>query len=215
MMQFEHLTIKNFRGIRLLELPLGGDSFVVHGPNGSGKSGVIDAIDFALTGRVSRLSGAGMGEVSLLRHGPHVHNRKDPKSAIVELKVRDIDSGKSATITRTVKNAKTFTLEPDLEEVRASLLEAQAHPELTLSRREIINYIATRPAQRSSQVQALLKLDRLDEYRKLLQQTKNKANSELNTAQTAVTNAKQNITSHIGHTEFSSEALLSEVNKKT
>lgn len=214
MIQFEHLTIHNFRGIRVLDLPLNGESFVVHGPNGSGKSGVIDAIDFALTGSVSRLSGGGMGDVSLLRHGPHVHNRENPESAKVKLKVRDLDSGKSATLTRAVKNAKTFTLEPDLEEVRASLQEAQAHPELTLSRREIINYIATRPAQRSDQVQALLKLKRLDDYRRTLLQAKNKAIKEHEAAVTAVNKAKQNLASHVGQHEHSPEILLRAINKK-
>ena len=31
-------------------------SFVVSGPNGSGKSGVVDAIQFALTGEIGRLT---------------------------------------------------------------------------------------------------------------------------------------------------------------
>ena len=66
MIQLEHLHIEEFRGIRSIDLALGAKSFVVYGPNGSGKSGVVDAIDFALTGSVARLVGDGTGGVSLL-----------------------------------------------------------------------------------------------------------------------------------------------------
>lgn len=59
MIQIEEINIREFRGIRDLRLTLGCKSFVVWGPNGSGKSGVVDAIDFALTGDITRLSGAG------------------------------------------------------------------------------------------------------------------------------------------------------------
>lgn len=51
-----NLHIEEFRGIRDLDLDMDGSSFVVVGPNGSGKSGVVDAIDFVLTGNVTRLS---------------------------------------------------------------------------------------------------------------------------------------------------------------
>lgn len=88
MIQLEHLHIEEFRGIRTFELPLDSKSFVVHGPNGSGKSGVVDAIDFALTGNIGRLAGTGTGGVTLAKHGPHVHQRDNPAAAIVALTVK-------------------------------------------------------------------------------------------------------------------------------
>lgn len=63
MIQLQRLRIEEFRGIRELELKMDGKSLVVVGPNGSGKSGVVDAIDFVLTGNVARLSGAGTGGI--------------------------------------------------------------------------------------------------------------------------------------------------------
>lgn len=68
MIQLHKLRIEEFRGIRKLELKLDGKSLVVAGPNGSGKSGVVDAIDFVLTGNVARLSGAGTGGISVTKH---------------------------------------------------------------------------------------------------------------------------------------------------
>ena len=38
-----------------------GEHIGLIGPNGTGKSGIVDALDFALTGNISRLSGNGTG----------------------------------------------------------------------------------------------------------------------------------------------------------
>src|SRR5665648_229882 len=168
MIQLEHLHIEEFRGIREIDLPLGSKSFVVHGPNGSGKSGVVDAIDFALTGNIGRLAGSGTGGVTLAKHGPHVHQRDNPAAAIVALTVKDIDTGVTAVLTRSIKYPTQFTLDPDTTEMREAIAHAQAHPELTLSRREIIKYVVSKPADRAQGVQALLKLERLDLFRRLL-----------------------------------------------
>ena len=123
MIQLEHLHVEDFRGIRVLDLPLKSKSFAVHGPNGSGKSGVVDAVDFALSGSIHRLSGAGTGGVTLLKHGPHVHKRDDPGAAIVELTVKDVVTGDTAVIRRSIKDPSVFSLSPDTPTIRASLAE--------------------------------------------------------------------------------------------
>lgn len=197
MIQLEHLHIEDFRGIRLIDLPLGSKSFAVHGPNGSGKSGVVDAIDFALTGVISRLAGAGTGGVTLLKHGPHVSKRDDPSAAIVKLTVKDVDSGETAVLTRNIKAPNKVLLDPDTPAMRAAIAEAQAHPELTLSRREIIKYVVSKPADRASEVQALLKLNRLDEYRKLLRSALTKTSTELTSATNERESAETSFLAHL------------------
>ena len=72
MIKLIEVYIEEFRGIKKLTLHPNGENFVIHGPNGSGKSGVVDAIDFGLTGDISRLAGKGTGSLSLKTHGPHV-----------------------------------------------------------------------------------------------------------------------------------------------
>lgn len=57
MIQVESLTIAEFRGIRSLSLNLQRRNFAVCGSNGTGKSGVVDALEFVLTGTISRLTG--------------------------------------------------------------------------------------------------------------------------------------------------------------
>ena len=80
-MRVLELEIHNVRGIPNLLLKPDGRNFVVWGPNGSGKSAVVDAIDFLLTGRISRLTGKGTGDITLNKHGPHIDHK--PKEATV------------------------------------------------------------------------------------------------------------------------------------
>ena len=96
------------RGIRELQLTPQRKSFVISGPNGSGKSGVVDAIQFGLTGEISRLSGKSTGGLSVQKHGPHVDRRDDPAAAEVSLTLYFPDLDKTAVLTRNVKAAKTI-----------------------------------------------------------------------------------------------------------
>ena len=87
MIRIETIRIQDFRGIRDLTLNLKGLNFAACGPNGTGKSGIIDAIEFALTGNISRLLGGGTGSFSVKAHGPHVDSRNKPERAAVTLTV--------------------------------------------------------------------------------------------------------------------------------
>ncbi|WP_374210203.1 ATP-binding protein, partial [Pseudonocardia sp. McavD-2-B] len=165
MLKIANISIREFRGIRELDLDLSCKPFAVWGPNGSGKSGVIDAIDFALTGSVSRLTGAGSGGVTLLRHGPHVHSRDAPVKAEVSLEIVTTSGGRRAVLRRDVRSPKTFTLTPEIAEVREAVERVASHPELTLARRDIIKFVTAEAGERSKEVQALLKLEKLSQAR--------------------------------------------------
>lgn len=212
MIKLEHLHVEEFRGIRSIDLPLNSKSFVVYGPNGSGKSGVVDAIDFALTGEVERLKGSGTGGISLLQHGPHVDCRDNPTLSLVALTVKDVDSGETSVLTRRVKDANTFDLDPENQSIRNAILEAEIHPELTLSRREIIKYIITKPGDRAKQVQSLLKLDRLDEFRALLKSVQNKAESKYKSAKSDNDSAEKALISHLNIQNLTVEEIKKEIN---
>ncbi len=71
-MKILELKINKIRGIKSLTLTPKGNTFVVWGPNGTGKSGVIDSIDFLLTGQITRLIGASTKALTLKKHGPHI-----------------------------------------------------------------------------------------------------------------------------------------------
>ena len=214
MIQIEAVRITQLRGIRELKLTPGRKSFVVSGPNGSGKSGVVDAIQFGLTGEISRLSGTGTGGLTVQKHGPHVDRRDDPASAEVSLTLYFPELGKSAILTRNIKTAKTFTLDPDVASVRAELKEVARHPELTLSRREIIKYILVEAGERSKEIQSLLKLEMIGNIRRVLATAKNKGVAEHTTAQKDTTNAKDALRRHLDVKILSAEDVLAAVNSR-
>ena len=168
MIRIEAIRIQEFRGIRELELDFDRENFGICGPNGTGKSGLVDAIEFALTGDISRLSGRGTGDLSVKDHGPHVDMREHPANAKVELSAFFPSLGRSATIARSVARPRAYDLEPDDFQIRQVFEELQVHPEFALSRREIIRYILAQPNQRAGDVQGLLRLDEIESTRKVL-----------------------------------------------
>ncbi len=212
MIQIESVTIREMRGIRELEIKPNRKNFVVSGPNGSGKSGVVDAIQFALTGEISRLTGKGTGGLTVQRHGPHVARRDDPAVAEVSLGLYVPDTNKSAVLTRTVKTARQFRLEPEDPAIRAVIEEAAQHPELSLSRREIIKYIIVEAGQRSQEIQALLKLEEIGAIRGVLKTVGNKLSITHRIAKEKVTAANDALRRHLALTELSAERILSAVN---
>ena len=214
MIQIESILIRELRGIRDLELAPSRKNFVVSGPNGSGKSGVVDAIQFALTGEISRLSGKGTGGLSVQRHGPHVDRRDDPAAAEVSLRLYAPTQNKSVVLTRNVKTAKSFRLEPDDPEIRAIIEEVAKHPELSLSRREIIRYILVEAGQRSKQIQALLRLEQIGETRGVLKTARNKLSISLTTALRDVENAEDAFRRHLDVKHLKEEGILAVVNPR-
>jgi energy-coupling factor transporter ATP-binding protein EcfA2 len=212
--QIESIHIQEFRGIRDLTLTMNRSNFVISGPNGSGKSGVVDAIQFALSGEIGRLKGAGTGDLSLSDHGPHVERRSDPEAACVTLTVYIPHLGKSATITRTIKKPKQPKIVPNDEAVKAIIADVAEHPELTLARREIIKFIVTEATQRSRDVQTLLKLDDIDQVRATLKTTENKLNAEHTAAKTQSDSAEESLKRHLDIPVLKSEDLLAAVNKR-
>lgn len=137
MIKLESAHIEEVRGIRKLDLDFHREKFAISGPNGSGKSGVIDAIEFGLTGNIGRLTGRGTKGLSVSEHWPHVDKTKFPDAAFVTLKVFLPTLAKTATITRKVNAPSKLKIEPADADIVAVLEEVADHPEITLSRREI------------------------------------------------------------------------------
>jgi recombinational DNA repair ATPase RecF len=166
-MPLERLSIRDFRGIRALDLDCRGKSFAVLGPNGSGKSSIADALDFLLTGDVKRLRGEGTGNLSLTRHGVNLNGT--PATSVVEADFSTGD-GKRATLRRRASAAGEFENATSIPAgVRATIELAAQGGQHLLTRREILRYIFTEPRKRGEQVAALLRLTQLDELRKELQ----------------------------------------------
>lgn len=165
MIHITTIKIEEFRGIRELSLDLAGGNFGLCGPNGSGKSGVVDAIEFCLTGNITRLSGQGAGELNVKGHAPHVDQRANPEKARVTITAFIPALAKEVTITRSVKSPRSVSITPADPVIKAVVEELRMHPEFALSRREIAKYIVTPPSRRSDDVQNLLRLDHVGRLR--------------------------------------------------
>ncbi|MEO0853706.1 MAG: ATP-binding protein, partial [Cyanobacteria bacterium J06648_11] len=213
MIKLETLSVRNFRGIRVLDLEFGGKNFAVQGPNGSGKSGVVDAIEFALTGGISRLKGSGTAGVSPKKHGPHVDYRDKASEATVELQVTVQATGNKATIVRSLGKPNTPTITPNNEEARSIFQRAMNHPEFVLSRREVIKYILVEARKRSIEIQTLLKLERIDEFSTALKTASNTASKNFNAAEGSRDRAQDGLRTALSIEDLSSEALLAEINR--
>ncbi len=214
MIKIESVHIEEVRGIRKLDIDFGREKFAISGPNGSGKSGVIDAIEFGLTGQMGRLTGRGTKGLSVSEHGPHVDRVKFPDAAFVELRIFLTDLNKSVKITRMISAPKKPKIEPGDPDVEAALAEIAEHPEITLSRREVLRFILVEPTKRSEEIQSLLKLDEIGRMRSGLNTAQNKLNNAHSTAVAQLQSRRNALTLHLQIATPNSENLLEAVNKR-
>lgn len=214
MIKLESAHIEEVRGIRKLDLDFRREKFAISGPNGSGKSGVIDAIEFGLTGRIGRLAGRGTKGLSVAEHGPHVDKTKFPDAAFVELRVFLPKINKSATITRNVSSPKKPKIEPDDDDVKAALAEIADHPEITLSRRDILRFILVEPTTRSEEIQTILKLDEIGQTRSALNTAQNRLQSAHRATTVQVQSNQNALQLHLQIPALRSDHLLEAVNKR-
>jgi len=212
--KLETVHIEEVRGIRKLDIDFQKGTFVISGPNGSGKSGVIDAIEFALTGQIGRLAGRGTKGLSVAEHGPHVDKIKFPDASYVELRVFLPDIGKSATITRKVSSPKKFKIVPADEDIKLALAEITDHPEITLSRREILRFILVEPTKRSEEIQTILKLDEIGETRSALNAAQNKLQIARSNASAQVQSSRSTLQLHIQIVALNAADLLEVINAR-
>lgn len=215
MIRIDKIYIKEFRGIRELTLDLKGQNFAACGLNGTGKSGIVDAIEFALTGNISRLAGAGTGGLSVKAHGPHVDSRNKPEAASVTLDVTIPALGnKKAQIRRTLKSTNAPEIKPADKEVVAVFESVNLHPEFVLSRRELIRYVLSEPGQRSKEVQSLLRLDDIEKLRSVLQKIANACTKELPGLERAESDAIRNLLAVLDTAQLSKKSVLEAVNPR-
>jgi energy-coupling factor transporter ATP-binding protein EcfA2 len=213
--QLETVHIEWARGIaQKLELDFQRKPFAISGPNGSGKSAVIDAVEFALTGQIGRLEGTGTKGLSIAEHGPHVDKAKFPDAAFVKLCVYIPELKKSATIIRKFKSPKKPVIEPADDDIKAALDEVADHPEITLSRRDIIRFILVEPSKRSAEIQTLLKLDEIGETRSALNTAQNRLQSTLRSASAQVRAKSEALRLHLQIETLAADQLLAAVNKQ-
>jgi ABC-type cobalamin/Fe3+-siderophores transport system ATPase subunit len=214
MIRLQNISIHEFRGIRELDLDFQETHFGICGPNGTGKSGVVDAIEFALTGSITRLTGQGTSGISVRAHGPHVDSRKTPEKAWVKLTVTIPSLKKTASIERSVGAPSQPVILPGDADILAVFRSLSHHPEFALSRREILKYVLIAPGERAKEVQTLLRLDQIEKVRTSLQKVANEYTADSKRAKEEVDFVVTRVLQALGIAEFKGDAILRAVNER-
>ncbi len=179
-MKILELQIENIRGIRELPLKPDGKNLVVWGPNGSGKSGVVDALDFLLTGRISRLMGKGTADISLSEHGPHIDH--GASKAVVRAKISVPGLSQAVEIRRCMAKPKVLECNPVVRPKLDPLIALAERGQYVLTRRDILRFITADAGTRAQGINELMNLTDIETVRKTLVRVRNDSNAGLQNA---------------------------------
>lgn len=211
-MKIQNLEVKNIRGIKYIKINPEGMNLVVFGPNGTGKSAIVDAIDFLLTGEISRLTGEGTKLLSLKEHGCHIDSRVDLKNTIVVAKVKIDD--KEIVIERSINRPSFLKVEPkEHKALVESCLDAAGLGLHILSRRDILNYINAEAGKRAKEIMNLMNLSDIENLRSTLVTVRNEAESEFKQAESNLNISTRDTYNLLSLSNFSEEAVLDKVNE--
>ena len=211
-MKLLELEIHNIRGIRELLLKPAGNNMVIWGPNGSGKSSVVDAVDFLLTGDISRLKGRGTGGIKLGEHGRHIDS--EPEEAWVRGVLQLPKMKKPVEIKRCVAEPKDFMCNPDSARPKLQPVLALAkRGQHVLTRREILKYITAERKTRAQEIQTLLDIDEVENIRAALVKVRNRLQKDAKATQRAVKGAEGAVNATLQFQTFDEKAALQEVNR--
>ena len=211
-MKIEELYIRNIRGIVELEIKPKCKNFVIYGHNGTGKSAIVDAIDFLLTGEISRISGTGTGSLSIKQHGKHIDTPEDGESLVRAL-IRIENCPDLITLERHIEKPSKIIFDSKYSQFVTPILELAKHQHHLLSRREILNFITAVPKNRAEKITSLLNLSSLEDFRSNLQKIKNSKERNKSQKETILSSQKNDICSSIEKENFSDTDILEYVNK--
>jgi len=127
----KRLEVKNLRGIKYINLKLDKKPILLYAENGKGKSSIIDAIEWALTGKISSLTG--IQGVTFDKHAHHILSNSSQKQVVIEMD----DSSILSTGSMPISNTKA-----------AKLKEAMGHGLNILRRSQLLRSISAVPKER-------------------------------------------------------------------
>jgi len=210
-MKLLELDIRYVRGIHTLELTPNGNNQVIWGPNGSGKSAVVDAVDFLLTGQISRLAGRGAGELSLTQHGPHVDHTEEEATVTGIFRVPGVPA--PLKLSRCFSDPGTLAYDHAYAANLEPILALARRGQHVLSRREILKYIWAEAGTRAEQIQELLNLKDVEDIRQALVRAEHDLARELTAAIANVEKARSELNGALQLTTFDLAAVIAIANQ--
>ena len=204
------MTIHNVRGLTDLHLEFDGKNVVILGPNGAGKSGVVDAIDFLFTGRISRLTGEGTAGISLSRHGPHIDH--EPDSAMVSATVQLNGIHEPVELTRFMSQSDQVICSDNAEEPLTRIRDLMLRGGVILTRRDILRFVAAEAGKRADEIEQLLHLNDVDDLRTSFGRARTELERKKKAAKAAIKTAEAEVNVTLDLDSYSTEGLLAAVN---
>lgn len=211
-MRLLELEIHNFRGIKHLLLDIRGKNFVIYGPNGSGKSGVVDAIEFLLVGKISRLSGSGTNGITINKHGSHIDC--DPKEASIRAVFKLPEIVEPVELRRTVGDFDKLGCNKDSTPQLDKIINMAQRGHFVLTRRDILKYIVSQAGTRAQEIQELLNILEIENIRKVLVRAKNDLDRKYKAAKFPINEAEGAIKATLQLKTFREDTVLRIINEK-
>ncbi len=209
-MKILEISINNIRGIKHLKLIPNGENIVILGPNGAGKSAIVDAIDFLLTGKITRLTGAGTKGITMKKHGKHIDSKIVESFVEASIKIGGIDD--VIDIKRNMSTPNQLEIDKQYAEQVEKIRGFAVQGHHVLMRRNVLKFIMAEASTRATEIQSLLNLSHIEEIRKCLvkvrkhkQDNEAKSESTLNRDKDALRNTAK-------LTEFNEVKLLEVIN---
>lgn len=210
-MKILELEIFNIRGIRYVKLTPNGNNFIVWGPNGSGKSAVVDAIDFLMTGRITRLTGKGTGNITLGKHGPHIDYRPEDANVRAVIRLKNIKDPIEISRCMARPNELIYD-EPSKPFLR--IITALAHRgQHVLTRREILRYITAEGSTRAQEIQELMNMTDIEDIRTALVKAQNDIDKGYQNAKRNLESAQDTVNATVNVNAFDLAVVLEVVNQ--
>lgn len=211
-MKIIKLEINKIRGICNLTLVPNGKNMVIQGPNGAGKSAVVDALDFLLTGQISRLSGTGSFGITTAKHGKHVDCQ--PTESWVRAIIQPANSQIKIEIKRCMANPGKLEHDHQYDSQLLPIIEFAKREEHILTRKNLLNLITSDPRGRAEEVEALLNINNIEDIRKTLTTINNNLKDEVKSAENLLSKSEVNINSSLQIVgKFDEKEVLIKINE--
>ena len=211
-MKLHSIYIKDIRGIRELEITPKGKNFVIWGPNGSGKSAVVDALDFLLTGNITRLTGEGTRGITLSKHGPHIDHQ--PKDSFIQAEIKIPNKDGTVIIKRAMHNPKVLECEEADIPYLDPIINTAQRAQYVLTRREILKFVTAESSTRAQQIQNILNISEIELTRKALVKTQRNLHTDMETNEKTKNSAEDDVCAAEGLFEFNRKSVLEFISAK-
>jgi DNA repair exonuclease SbcCD ATPase subunit len=208
-MKILELEIKNIRGLPDLIICPNEKSFLISGRNGTGKSGIVDALDFLLTGQISRLTGEGTSGITLQKHGPHIgHN---PAEAFVRAKIKTSEG--TAEMSRCLASPQNPIYDKPESVSILKALDVASRGLHVLTRRNLLKFITAEAGTRAIQIQELLNLFTIEEIRKTFGKTQRETKEQFEHAKSILDKAEGEVKATLNIQSLDEKETLRAVNE--